>query len=147
MNDALKKASDPGHPLHKLTESVPGSPNARQFRKITRVTEGGKTQTGRYHGGDTGAVVQAGHEEAFASGAPQKFALEDADLNQASGNVIESKGGFSSKESLLVTKPDGTGGVWVEAESLKQWERLEVVPKGTVEAAVKRTAALKSGKP
>jgi hypothetical protein len=142
MRDALNKASDPEHPLYQLTEEAKaGSPTPRQFRKVTRITESGKTQTGRYHGGETGPVVQAGHKDAFASRSPQQFALEDADLNQTSGNVIESKGAFSFKESLLVTKPDGTGAVWVEAESLKQWERLGVVPAGTFEAARKRTAA------
>lgn len=147
MNDALQKASDPAHPLHELTEpGGPGSATPRQFRKVTRTTESGKTETGRFHGGETGPVVQAGHQEAFASGAPQRFVLEDADMNQTSGNVIESKGAFSSKESLLVTKPDGTGGVWVEAESLKQWERLGVVPAGTVDAAIARTATV-SGTP
>ena len=147
MRDALGKASDPDHPLHELTEpSKAGSKTPRQFRKVVRVTESGKTQTGRYQGGETGPVVQAGHADAYASGASQRFVLEDADLNQLSGNVIESKGGYSSKEALFVTKPDGTGGVWVEAESLKQWERLEVVPPGTVDAAVKRTASL-TGKP
>jgi Domain of unknown function (DUF4157)/Bacterial toxin 5 len=147
MREALANASDPDHPLHKLTEqSKAGSKTPRQFRKVARVTESGKAQTGRYHAGETGPVVQAGHADAYASGASQRFVLEDADLNQVSGNVIESKGAYSSKEALFVTKPDGTGGVWVEAESLKQWERLEVVPPGTVDAAVKRTASL-TGKP
>jgi hypothetical protein len=143
MQDALKKASDPDHPLHQLTEEAPkGSKTPRQFRKVTRVTESGKTQTGRYHGGETGPVVQAGHADAYASGAPQRFVLEDADINQLTGQVIESKGAFSSKGALFVTKADGTGGIWVESESLKQWERLGAVPPGTVDAAVKRTAAL-----
>jgi hypothetical protein len=148
MNDALNNASDPAHPLNRLVEPAkPGSRRSTQFRKVTRITTTGKTQTGRYHGGDTGPVVQAGHRDAFASGAPQEFMLEDADLNQTSGNVIESKGAFSYKERLLVTKPDGTGGIWVEAESLKQWERLGEVPPGTVAAAIARTAALKGGTP
>jgi hypothetical protein len=147
MRDALQKASDPAHPLHELTEPAgPGSVTPRQFRKVTRITESGKTETGRFHGGETGPVVQAGHQEAFASGAPQRFVLEDADFNQLTGNVIESKGAFSSKESLLVTKPDATGGIWVEAESLKLWERLGVVPSGTVDAAIARTPKL-SGTP
>ena len=54
--------------------------------------------------------------------------LEDADMNITSGSVIESKRAFSSKESVVVAKPDGTGGVRVELQSLQQWERLDVVP-------------------
>jgi hypothetical protein len=148
MRDALEKASEPDHPLYRLTEaSKTGSKAPRQFHKITRITKSGKTRTGRYHGGETEPVVQAGHSEAYVSGAPQKFMLEDADFNQLSGNMIESKGALSSKKRLLVTKPDGSGGIWVHAGSLEQWERLGAVPKGTVEAAIQRTAAIGGGTP
>jgi hypothetical protein len=61
--------------------------------------------------------------------------LEDADINQATGQSIESKGAYSYKERVFVTKPDGTGGVWVEKASLEQWERLGRVPAGTVKRA------------
>jgi hypothetical protein len=141
MNDALANASDPDHPLHSLVK--PGSkPGTFEWRTVTRVTKKGNVQTGRYHSGEVEPIVQAGHGESYAAEGPQRFALEDADMNIASGEQIESRGGFSAKERVFVTKADGTKGVWVEAETLKHYERMEgpvagktVVPEGTFQRA------------
>ena len=65
----------------------------------------------------------------LTAGAPEFFMLEDADLNQVSGQVIESKGAYSSKEAVLVGPPGQE--VVVELASLLMWERLGVVPIGT----------------
>ena len=131
MRDQLKKVSDPKHPLHGLVLEKQGADGkvTYDWHKTTRVTKTGKTQTGRYEGSETNPIVQAGHPDAYASGAPQKYVLEDADLNQLSGQTIESKGAYSFKIAVEVD------GVWVELASLKQWERLGVVPKGTVAKA------------
>jgi len=57
--------------------------------------------------------------------------IEDADLNQLGGNVIESKGTkaypvTSYKEAVLID------GVPVDVASALQWERLGLLPPGTV---------------
>jgi hypothetical protein len=133
MNDSLKKVSKQDHPLHKLVEEIQTPKgNAYDWRKTTRVTKSGKVQTGRYPGSETDPIVQAGHVDAYASGAPQKYVLEDADLNIVGGAVIESKGAFSMKVAVEVE------GVWVELRSLQQWETLGVVPSGTVAKALKK---------
>jgi hypothetical protein len=138
MRRALGNVSDPDHPLHNLTVEVPGS-GGKQFRwrTTTRPTRKGGTQTGRYEGNELGPTVQAGHVEAYASGAQQQFMIEDADLNQLTGQTIESKGAFSVKARVWVTKPDGTKGVWADADSVRTWERDGVVPAGTLEQALK----------
>ncbi len=142
MNDALKRATDGDHPLHQLVK--PGQ-QAEEFEwhTTTRVTKSGKVQTGRYQGGETDPIVQAGHKDAFAArGGKQKFMLEDADLNQVTGQTIESKGAYSYKQRLFVTKADGTAGIWVEKESLEQWERLGRVPSGTTSRASAHPATM-----
>jgi hypothetical protein len=48
--------------------------------------------------------------------------LEDAVLDQVSGQVIESKGAYSSKEAVLVGPPGQE--IVVELGSLLMWERL-----------------------
>jgi hypothetical protein len=97
-----------------------------QWRKTTRMTDSGKIQTGRYQANESGVAVQVGHQTAFASGAPEQFTLEDADLNQLSGQTIESRGAFSSKPGVEI------GGVPVDLQSALQWERLGQLPEGTV---------------
>lgn len=134
LNEALRKVSDPHHPLHKLVVVVDvtdGKP-VYGWRTTTRVTKSGKSQTGRYPGNDDGVVAQVGHQDAFASGQAEKFMLEDADFNIADGNTIESKRAFSYKVSVEVE------GVSVDLRSLKQWERLGVVPQGTVASATSK---------
>jgi hypothetical protein len=139
MKDALENMSDPQHPLHKLVEPTkPGSKRPFQLRKTTRMTKTGKTQIGRYPGGEVGPVMQAGHRGAYASGVPQEFMLESAELNEElSGQVIESKGAFSEKARVQVSMPDGTKPVLIEIRTLKQLERLGEVPKGTFAKAVR----------
>ncbi len=136
LREQLQKISDPKHPLHFLVEpklnaegkpltSAEGNP-LFDWRKTTRTTESGKVQVGRYQANESGVTVQVGHQSAFTSGAPERFMLEDADLNQLSGQVIESKGAFSFKPAVDIE------GVPVEMQSAEQWERLELLPKGTV---------------
>jgi hypothetical protein len=139
MRDQLKKVSDPNHPLHNLVVETEDASGAKSYdwRRTVRETSTGKTQVGRYPGNEEGPVVQAGHEEAYAGGGTQRYMLEDADLNIVSGNVIESKGGLSSKVAVEVD------GVRVDLASLQLWERLGVVPQGTV---AKATATTTSGK-
>ena len=87
--------------------------------------------TGRYQGNEYGIVVQVGHRDAFASGAPEVFMLEDADPNQTGGQTIESRGALSKKVAVEVE------GVIVDQMSLEQWERLGKVPAGTAAKAKK----------
>jgi hypothetical protein len=70
--------------------------------------------------------VQVGHQGAFASGVPEQFTLEDADLNITSGQTIETKGAFSFKEAVVIDE------VRVDVASALQWERLGLLPPGTV---------------
>jgi hypothetical protein len=141
MREQLANVSDANHPLHNLVQESATKPGTHEWHTTERVTAKGEVQRGRYPGSETHPIVQAGHEEAYAAGGEQRFMLEDADMNISSGAGIESKGAYSVKERLLVTLPDGTKPVWVEAESLKQWERMGVVPEGTTARAIERTAA------
>jgi len=140
MRRGLAEVSDPDHPLHNLTVEVQG-PKGKEYRwrTTTRPTKKGGVQTGRYEGNESGPTVQGGHVEAYASGAPQDLMIEDADLNQLTGQTIESKGAFSVKKRVWVTKPDGTKGVWADADSVRTWESDGVVPAGTLERALKNT--------
>jgi len=52
--------------------------------------------------------------------------LEDADLNQLTGQTIESKGAFSFKDAAVIE------GVPVDVASAEQWERLGLLTEGTV---------------
>jgi hypothetical protein len=141
MNNALKNVSDSDHPLHNLVK--PGKAGeGLDWNKTERITKGGKVQKGRYQGSETDPIVQAGHKDAHAARGKQEFMLEDADANQLSGQVIESKGAYSFKERVFVTKLDGSKGVWVERGSLEQWERLEVVPQGTLDRALKHPTTI-----
>lgn len=140
MNDALKHASDADHPLHQLVGPQEGG--AFDWHTTERVTKKGRVEKGRYHGGEDHPVVQAGHKEAYAGGGKQEFMIEDADLNQLTGQAIESRGSLSIKERVLVTKPDGSGGIWVEKASLEQWERLGAVPSGTTARAASHPSSL-----
>jgi LysM repeat protein len=136
LNQQLEKVSDPKHPLHFLVEpklNAQGQPMTSKngepifdWRKTTRTTEAGKVQTGRYEGNESGVTVQVGHQTAFTSGAPEQYTLEDADLNQLSGQTIESRGSLSSKPAVEI------GGVPVDLASARQWERMGSLPEGTV---------------
>ncbi len=131
LNDCLHRVSDPNHPLHFLVvrKQGPGGSVTYDWRKTTRITKKGRRQTGRYQGNEDGPVVQVGHQGAHASGAREQFTLEDADLNQLGGQTIESKGAFSFKGAIDID------GVPVDIDSALQWERLGLLPKGTVAAS------------
>ncbi|MEX2631473.1 MAG: DUF4157 domain-containing protein [Tistlia sp.] len=131
LAEQLEKVSDPAHPLHVLTVEVsaPGGGTARDWRTTSFETKAGETLTGRYAGSEEGPTVQVGHRDAFASRAPEKFMLEDADFNQLSGQAIESRGAYSYKVAVLVGPPGKE--VPIELGTLLQLERLGRVPLGT----------------
>ena len=141
----LEKIKNPKHPLHflvepkvnaegkTLTSAKTGDP-LFEFRKTTRTTESGNVQTGRYQANESGVTVQVGHQTAFASGAPEQFTLEDADLNQLSGQTVESRSALSSKPAVEID------GVPVDLQSAEQWERLGLLPEGTVAKSPKISA-------
>ncbi len=128
LRTTLRAISNPNHPLHFLVEAVqqPGKKTRYDWRKTTRITQSGTVQTGRYEGNEQGVVIQVGHQGAFASGVAEQFTLEDADLNQLTGQTTESRGAYSFKAAVLI------GGVPVDLESALLWERLGLLPKGTV---------------
>ncbi|MBV9772855.1 MAG: DUF4157 domain-containing protein, partial [Gemmatimonadetes bacterium] len=126
LRGALARVSDPSHPLHFLVVPRTGGRSGFTWRRTTRQTRSGDTQTGRYEGNEEGPVVQIGHQGAFASGAREQFTLEDADLNQLSGRTIETMGAFSFKDAVVIE------GVAVDLASAMQWERLGLLPAGTV---------------
>jgi hypothetical protein len=53
-------------------------------------------------------------------GAAEEFAVEDADLNQATGDTIESRGNFSNKITILIK------GVPVDKASALRWSAPEM---------------------
>lgn len=138
-NDQLRRiTSNPSNPLHPsqaplgpvVAVAAENGSTTYAWRTTTFVTRKGKTLTGRYAGNQKGVVMQIGHAAAFASGAPERLTLEDADLNQVGGNTIESRGAFSVKPMV-----DIGDGVIVDLASLQHWEHLGVVPAGTVATA------------
>ena len=138
LDEQLGKVSDPAHPLHKALVVKTASPDGSSsytWRTTTFTTKKGAELTGRFEGSEEGITIQVGHREAFASGKPERYMIEDADLNQLSGQAIESKGAFSIKETVLVGPPGKE--VPVDLASLQQWERLGEVPSGTVAKAKK----------
>ena len=136
MREQLAKISDPNHALHGLVveKTGPDGKVTYEWRTTVRVSEKtGRVQKGRYPGAEEGVIVQAGHEKSYSSGAEQSYMLEDADWNVTlGGHIIESKGATAEKVAVIVE------GVPVELTSLQQWERLGVVPKGTVAKATRR---------
>jgi hypothetical protein len=124
-----KDPTDPTrkHPLSFLLE--PAEKGKLDWRKTTRETKSGNTQTGRYEGNEKGPVVQIGHQGAKAAGVAEQFMLEDADLNQIGGNTIETPGAFSFKPAVQIA------GVPVDIASALQWERLGLLTEGTVAAS------------
>jgi hypothetical protein len=131
--------SNPGHPLHPnqspqgpvVAVQAPDGSTTYAWRTTTFETKKGNLVTGRFEGNEEGVVVQVGHRDAFASGAPEFPTLEDADINQAGGQTIESKGALSYKQAVSVD------GVIVDWASLLKWERDDVVRPGTAASAVK----------
>ena len=74
-------------------------------------------------------AVQAGHAESLYSEAPERLFLEDADFNQTSNWVGESKGAVFQKGGIVI------GGVPVERSTAMMWQRLGLLPGGTVESS------------
>lgn len=130
LTDALRRISNPRHPLHFLVvrRRLPNGQVIYDWRKTTRITAKGRRQTGRYdyQGHETGPIIQVGHQGAFAAGVPERLMLEDAGLNQRTGQTIESKGAYSFKDAVVID------GVPVDVASAQQWERLGLLPPGTV---------------
>lgn len=130
LSNALRRISNPRHPLHFLVVArrLPNGRVTYDWRRTTRITASGRRQTGRYdyQGHETGPIVQVGHQGAFAAGVPERLMLEDAGLNQQSGRTIESKGAYSFKDAVTIS------GVPVDVASAQQWERLGLLPQGTV---------------
>lgn len=120
MNDALRRVSDPSHPLHFLVRRVsnPDGSVTYQWHTMTRTTRSGNVQTGRYAGAEHDPVVQAGHQSAFASGERQAYMLEDADYNIWSGSTVESRGAYSYKAAVEIQ------GVRVDMGTALMYERL-----------------------
>jgi RHS repeat-associated protein len=88
----------------------------------------GKKFASRAHGADQPAV-QVGHRESFHSGAEEALFLEDADFNQTSNWLGETFGAIFQKRGVVI------GGVHVEYRTAAMWERLGLLPEGTVAAS------------
>jgi len=109
--EQLKTILDtPGHPLKFLVDEKTGNWTSRR---------------------DSADVpsMQVGHMVSLHSGTPERLALQDSGQNQAAAHVGESRGCIFHNEAILI------GGVPVEKESAKLWERLGELPEGTVAAA------------
>jgi Bacterial toxin 5 len=96
---------DPDHPLRFLLERRPDG--QLDWRKtLAEKVSGPGFRYGRYEGNDEGAVVQVGHLAADTftkqTGGRVTLALEDADLNQMTGQTIESKDAYSFKDAVLI---------------------------------------------
>jgi hypothetical protein len=140
LQEALRRVSHPRHPLHFLVvpRCRPDGQLRYQWRTTTRTTASGRRQTGRYNyqGHETGPIVQVGHQGAFAAGVPEQLMLEDAGLNQQTGQNIESRGAYSFKDAVII------GGVPVDVASAQQWERLGLLSRGTVARSPRRPSPL-----
>jgi hypothetical protein len=101
-----------GHPLNFLVDRAKGAWRAR-----------------RVHGQDEPSF-QVGHAESLHAGGPERLFVEDADSNQLANWKGECKGVIFQRTGVLI------GNVHVEAGTARMWERLELLPRGTVEAAV-----------
>ena len=81
---------------------------------------------GRRHGSEFYPTVQAGHAISFHGGAPERLFVEDADFNQMSNWRGERQGYIFEKTGVNIH------GVPVERSTAEQWERLGLLPTGTV---------------
>ena len=129
-------AINPNHLLRFLIDPETGDWNKTQAG----------SRYGRFGGAEDAPVVQAGHQTSWKDQKYVNFVtslmLEDADLNQRSGQMIESRGGSSSKTAILIGIPDdpnskiimpkNAGAVAVDKASAMQWERMGLLPEGTV---------------
>ena len=116
MSDALDRilAAD-DHPLEFLVQRNPDDPSKGSWR-------------GRSHLDDVPAV-QAGHLESRHSGAPERLAVEDAEYNQKASWRGERQGATFQKTAIEID------GVVVDRETARMWERLGLLPEGTVDSA------------
>lgn len=111
MRDGLRTIlAEPDHPLGFL------------------VDRGSGKWLGRSHLDDLPAV-QAGHLTSRHSGAPESLAIEDADFNQRASWRGERQGAIFQKVAVEI------GGVPVERATAGLWERLGLLPAGTVDGA------------
>jgi hypothetical protein len=85
----------------------------------------------RAHAEEHEPAVQAGHLSSFHSGAIERLALEDADYNQAKNWTIENRW----RQGIVETTAVEIGGIPVERLTAAMWERLSLLPKGTLAAA------------
>lgn len=83
----------------------------------------------RVHGREVPSF-QVGHAESLHGGAAERLFIEDADFNQLSNWTGESKGVIFQKPGVLI------GRVHVELATAQMWERLGLIPRGTVKASV-----------
>ena len=100
------------------------------IRKALLDEKTGRVRSGRGLWGKRG--FEAGHVDARSSGLPQRFFLQDADFNALGGQMIESKGAFSSFTGIEV-RP----GVYLEMRTAMQMESLGEIPFGTVSRSLK----------
>jgi hypothetical protein len=83
---------------------------------------------------------QAGHLDALKTGAPERLAIQDADANWADGTYIE--GARKNGKNLGITasyEAIEIDGCPVERNTAMMWERLGLLPPGTVENSVTHT--------
>lgn len=105
------------------------------WQKGEFTSKSGRQMRGRYAlSAPDKPLVQAGHMEAktYAKAAdkPREFLmLEDADLNWLSGQIIETKGAYSSKGAVLID------GFPVDIRTARLYERHGLLTAGTVDAA------------
>jgi Bacterial toxin 5 len=90
-----------------------------------------RTWRARRHANEHAPAVQAGHLQSFHSGAPERLALEDADQNQMKNWTVENRW----RQGITMTTAVEIGGVPVERATAERWERLSLLPKGTVAKA------------
>jgi hypothetical protein len=97
----------------------------------------------RRHADEHHPAVQAGHLTSFKSGAEERLALEDADRNQLKNWTVENK----SRGGIAMSNAVEIGGIPVDLATAMAWERLELLPKGTVGAANAHPGWARAGGP
>lgn len=126
-----------------LAQRAAGRPSLLDFllesdgswQKGQFTAKSGRQMNGRYaESAPDKQLVHAGHLEAKsfarAVGKPREFLMiEDADLNKMGGDVIESRGAYSSKGAVLIEEYP------VDIPTAKRYESHGLLPPGTVDAA------------
>lgn len=108
MNKALREINSAvrthgGHPLSFLVD-----PKTSKWKARTHLV-------------DDHPAVQAGHLVSRHSGAPERFATEDAWFNQVSNHVGETQGGVFFKQAVEI------GGIPVEGRTAQMWYDLGLI--------------------